>query len=515
MCGRKALPVRVMSGAILGIDGYRVDVEVDLARGLPSYTIVGLAEVAVREAKDRVRSAIVNSGFDYPRKRITINLAPADIKKEGVNFDLPVAIGLLSASGIIDQKSLLGYLLIGELSLDGTIRPIRGCLPLVLAASQLRVNAVIVPEENSAEAGAVRDTPIYCARSLGQVVAHFRDGEPLPLVPRADSEAERTSSSVDLTDVKGQEHAKRALEIAAAGGHNLLMIGPPGSGKTMLARRLVSILPPMTFAESVETTKIYSIMGMAQHRGLIWERPFRAPHHTVSDAGLIGGGSHPRPGEVSLAHNGTLFLDELAEFRSHVLEVLRQPLEDRSVTISRASMSLTFPASFTLIAAMNPCPCGYLGDERHPCTCGESEVQRYRYRISGPLLDRIDIHIDVPAVPFKKLSEQNRGEPSATIRDRVCDARDRQHRRFRSFGQYTNATMPAKLVEAFCQCEGDGNNLLREAVDRLGLSARAYDRVLKVSRTIADLEKNENINVHHIAEAIQYRVLDRRLRISG
>jgi magnesium chelatase family protein len=503
----------VLSSSIIGIDAYRVEVEVDISRGLPSFSTVGLPEGAVRESKERVKAALKNSGYHFPSDRITVNLAPADVKKEGSGFDLPMAIGILAATGIIPNLALTNHIIIGELSLDGSLRPIKGALSMAIMVKELGLQGIYLPSENATEAAVVEEIDVYPITTLSQLVQVLNGIDLRPPI-KIDKNllVNQPTYDVDFNDVCGQENVKRAVEIAAAGGHNLLMIGPPGAGKTMLAQRLSTILPGLTFEESLETSKVYSVMGlMPRERGLMKTRPFRAPHHTISDAGLIGGGQTPKPGEVSLAHNGVLFLDEMPEFRKNVLEVLRQPMETGIVTISRATSTVTYPANFILIGAMNPCPCGFFGDPKRECTCSFREIQRYRAKISGPLMDRIDIHIDVPSVPFKDLTGFPQGTSSSEIRYRVMSARKVQEKRLKKTKIYSNAMMNTRQIRKFCQIDDKSNTLLEMAMEKFGLSARALSRILKISRTIADLEGSEHIDQAHVAEAIQYRTLDRKL----
>jgi Mg chelatase-related protein len=505
---------RVLGGSLHGVDAFTVELEVDFSRhGLPAFTMVGLAEGAVREARDRVFSALKSANFRLPPARITVNLAPADRKKGGSAFDLPLAIGLLQSAGVLPDDAANGYYFAGELSLSGELRPVPGILPIAILARNEGARGLLVAKDNAAEAAVVEGLAVYPVHTVGQAVAFLAGAAPLEqarALPFAAHELHLPFAGPDFSEVRGQEHAKRAVEIACAGGHNLLFLGPPGSGKSMLAQRLPTVLPPLSFEEALEVTKIYSVAGMLEPgQGLVQNRPFRAPHHTISEYGLIGGGAYPRPGEISLAHCGVLFLDELLEFKKQTLEVLRQPLETGSITIARAAQSIQFPASCMLIAAMNPCPCGFLTDAKKKCTCSPADIHRYRSRLSGPLLDRIDLHVEVPAVPYKDLKAGSSGRSSESIRAVVEKARAIQHARYAGTSYRMNAELSGRGLDQYCALNTEAQDFLGMAVERLHLSARAYTRILRIARTIADMEDAANITLPHLAEAVNCRTLDR------
>lgn len=502
--------IKCFSSSLMGIDAIIITVEVNVSNGLQLF-IVGLPDSAVKESQQRILAAFENSGFKMPGRKVTVNMAPANVRKEGSYFDLPIAVAILACTGQIICENLEEYIITGELSLDGSVLPVTGVLPMALRAREDGFKGFLLPEVNAPEAAVVRELEVYGVKSLLQLVMFLNSRHSIDRVlPIEISDKHRTCFEEDFCDVKGQESVKRALEVASAGGHNILMIGPPGSGKTMLARRIPSIMPPMTIEESLETTKVHSVAGKSiDQSGLVVHRPFRAPHHTLSDVALVGGGSSPRPGEISLAHNGILFLDELPEFGRQVLEVLRQPLEDRHITIARSQYCVDYPANFMLVASMNPCPCGYLTHPEKECSCKRGDVLRYLNRISGPLLDRIDIHIEVLPLSFDKLSKKSRSESSSIVRERVCRAREIQSKRFFGESVHSNSMMTPKMMEQYCKLDDNSLMLLKGVIQKMGLSARAYNRILKVSRTIADLDDSLDIKFEHIAEAIQYRSLDK------
>jgi magnesium chelatase family protein len=505
---------RVSTCGLLGLDGYPIQVETDISNGLPAFDIVGLADTSVREARERVRAAIKNSGFDFPVKRITVNLAPADTRKEGTGFDLPLALSILVSAGMIPQMALEGIMAVGELALDGEVRPVSGMLCKAIAIKEMGYTRVMVPQQNADEVAVVKDLEILPVKTLKDAVDHFKGIKTMSYSRNEAIPAATNISHEDFSEVKGQKHAKRALEVAASGGHNVIMIGSPGSGKTMLARRLPSILPDLTFEESLEITKIYSVSGkLPPNAPLIQERPFRSPHHTASAVSLIGGGRQPKPGEVSLAHHGVLFLDEIPEFPRMTLDVLRQPLEDGYVNVSRINATVSYPCKFMLVAAANPCKCGYYGDPHRNCTCSYRDAENYLSKLSGPLMDRIDIHVLVPTLRYSEMESSQAEESSQEIKKRVNQARRIQQERYRPYGIYCNAHLKGAMLREFCRVDEEGKRMLRTVFDKLNLSARAHDRILKVARTIADMEGETLIKARHLAEAIQYRSLDQTVRV--